>query len=347
MIIKSKSRETASFSQLISYMNKGRTENDKYLLRHNIYSYRHYDIVKEYLENHKKLKKRKNSLALFHEIISLKHQKNLTIEEQREILKDLAEQYIKARANNNLVYGVIHEQHNQVHVHLIISSNEIENNRNKRLSKMQFKETKKMMREYAYNKYPKIERLVSEETNTETKAKTKNIDDEVQYKKRTGKATDKEQIRDVITAIFAKTKTADDFVQLLRDAKLELYKRGKQFGFLNIGTGKKYRLQTLRLEEEFQNLNTRISNQSTNAKTGEETMNVQNDKKNEFYKAGQSTQYINGVRECLKAIFAKSNTQAELFINLIYNNFEIYQIHNSFGFRHINTGYKYRLKHYH
>jgi hypothetical protein len=158
IIIKSMSRKTASFSQLLNYLNKGRVEKDNYFLRHNIYSYKPYYIVKEFQENYKTLKKQKNSNALYHEIISLKHQNNLSVEEQREMLKDLSEQYIKARANDNMVYCVIHEQHNQIHCHLMISSNELLNDKNKRLSKKEFDKIKEELRNYAYTKYPKLEK---------------------------------------------------------------------------------------------------------------------------------------------------------------------------------------------
>ena len=67
------SRKTASFSQLLNYLNKGKVANDDYFFRHNIYSHTPYYISKEYNENYKSLRRRANSNALYHEIISLKH----------------------------------------------------------------------------------------------------------------------------------------------------------------------------------------------------------------------------------------------------------------------------------
>jgi hypothetical protein len=253
------SKKTASYLQLLTYINKERRENDEYFFRHNIYSYKPYYIVKEYRENYKNLRKQKNSNALYHEIISLKRQENLTIEEQREIIKDLAEQYTKARANNNLVYGVIHEQYNQIHCHLMISSNELENHKNKHISKQQFKEIKEKLREYAYIKYPKLEHLVNREAKKKARANAKVIYNEIQYKKRTGKQSDREQIKEIVNEIFSVSKTADDFIQRLKEAKLEIYKKGSVFGFLATLTGKKYRLKTLELENEFQKFSTRLN----------------------------------------------------------------------------------------
>jgi hypothetical protein len=259
------SRKTASFSQLINYLNAGRTQNDEYCFKHNIYSNKPYYIVKEYLGNYKNLKRLANSNALYHEVISLKHQSNLTIEEQREILKDLAEQYINTRAKNNLAYGVIHEQHNQVHCHLMISSNELLNSRNKRLSKVQFREVKAQLEQYAYMKYPKLEQL--KQTHKKTKAKTKTIDNEIQYKKRTGEKSDKEIIKEILQVIFSKSKSSQDFLNRLSNEKIQIYQRGKTFGFLDEKTNKKYRLKTLELENDFAEMNNNfMKNENTKNK---------------------------------------------------------------------------------
>jgi hypothetical protein len=72
IIIKTLARKTASFSQLINYINKGRKENDNYFFKYNIYNHKPYFIIKEYQENYKNLKKQKNSNALYHDMIALK-----------------------------------------------------------------------------------------------------------------------------------------------------------------------------------------------------------------------------------------------------------------------------------
>ena len=249
MIIKSMSRKTVSFNQLLYYMNAGREADDEYYFKHNIYSSDPDLIINEYRDNHNCLKRQKNSNSLYHEIISLKHQKNLSVDEQRGILKDIAEEYTQIRASRNLVYAVIHEQHNQIHTHFMISSNEIESKRNKRLSQKQFNEAKKRIREYAYTKYPLLEQL--QEKKKREKGKAKTADKETQLKKRTGKTLDKEQVRDKLSAILQKTQTLNDLINSLRAENFELYERGQTFGFIDNSTGKKYRVKTLGLENEF------------------------------------------------------------------------------------------------
>lgn len=270
------SRKTASFSQLINYLNNGRVEKDDYSFRYNVYSHKPDFITKEYLENYKNLKKRKNGNAILHEVISLKHQNNLSIKEQREMLKDLAEQYTNTRAKNNLVYGVIHEQKNQVHCHLMISSNELTSEKNKRLSKKEFEEVKANLKNYAYTKYPTLEK---EKTNRKARAKTRKIDNEVQLKKRTGKKSDKEIMKERLQAIFTKSNSPQSFISTLEAAKIRVYQRGKTFGFLDEATNKKYRLKTLELEREFETMdNGFMKLNNSNSKQG-------NDNKQGFDKA--------------------------------------------------------------
>lgn len=246
------SRKTPSFSQLLNYLNKGRKENDEFFFKHNVYSNDSQKIINEFHENYRNLKKQKNSNSLYHEIISLKHQKNLSVEQQRIILQDLAQEYVKIRATNNLVYAVIHEQHNQIHCHLMISSNEVENHRNKRLSQRQFEDIKEGLENYGCAKYPLLERLEKKKTKSRTKSKT--IDREVHLKKRTGKQTKREQFKDRLHKIFTLVKSQDEFINLLKSENIEIYQRGNSFGFLDLSINRKYRLKTLELESEFNEL---------------------------------------------------------------------------------------------
>ena len=249
IIIKSGSRTTASFSQLLHYMNKGRVEEDEYFYKHNVYSNKTYDIVGEFKQNHKLLKKRKNGVALYHEYISIKYQKGYSKEELRGILQSLAEQYVKQRANNCLVYAVVHEQHNQIHLHFMISGNEIESSKAHYFSQSEFEEIKNKTREYAYEKYPKLER--KELTQKKARANSRTIDSEVQFKKRTGKQSEREKFKDKLQKIFARSQTQNNFINNLKAESIEIYQRGNTFGFIDSISKRKYRLKTLELENEF------------------------------------------------------------------------------------------------
>lgn len=247
------SRRTASFSQLLHYVNKGRVEEDEYYFKHNIYGNKPYNIVREYITNHKLLKKRKNGVALYHEVISLKYQTGYNKEELRGILLDIVEQYSQVRAQNCLVYAVVHEQHNQIHSHLMISANEIENHRPHYFSKAKFEEIKKQLEDYAYTKYPKLEK--PEPKKKKARAKSKSIDREIHLKKRTGKLSEREKFKEQLNKIFSESLNPDEFLKSLEDENISIYKRGNTFGFLDTLSGRKYRLKTLELDAEFSNMN--------------------------------------------------------------------------------------------
>jgi hypothetical protein len=208
-------------------------------------------------------------------------------------------EYSKMRAKNNLIYGTIHETSNQIHCHLMISSNEIGNTRNLRHTKKQLAEFKIKMSEYVYKKYPQIKQY------EKLKTRVKNNKEEA-YKKRAGKPSDREIVRDILKDIFANSQSQQDFISRLQKEKLQIYQRGQGFGFLDITTGKKYRLKTLELESEFDKLNQNLKHQMKN---------------NEYVKNKTKIMYINDYemqrakevfrREIQNAIENNKNNQNE------------------------------------
>jgi hypothetical protein len=82
-------------------------------------------LAKEFNDNAKTLKKSRGKVYLYHEVISLENTK-LDNKQSKEILHKLADKYISLRAKNHLVYGVIHNDTNNPHIHLMISSNEVD-----------------------------------------------------------------------------------------------------------------------------------------------------------------------------------------------------------------------------
>jgi hypothetical protein len=136
MIIKSMSRKNLSFAKLLKYFEKEQVKS-RYI--HNLYSNiaNKKQIIKEFMANAKYLKNSRGKVFLYHEILSLENN-NLTLKEQEKILQDLTQKYIQARANEHLVYGVIHKDTNNLHMHLMISSNKVAENKRTRLSKKEF-----------------------------------------------------------------------------------------------------------------------------------------------------------------------------------------------------------------
>ena len=252
MIIKQLKRKTNSIASLVNYFNKGRDKDDENYFTHNIYATKPYYIIKEFLENAKILKKRKNGNIYYHEILSLKKQAEFSTEELKEILLDAFEHYMTLRGQNCLAYAVFHETHNQVHMHLAISSNEIGEKSPHYFSDSQFEKLMIKAKAYVHEKYPKLERI--EPKKKKSRAKSKSIDSEVHLKKRTGKPTGREMFRDRLKTILSLSKNPSEFNEFLRMENIEIYKRGDTFGFLDKTTDKKYRLRVLELDEDFEKM---------------------------------------------------------------------------------------------
>jgi len=123
MIIKSMSRKTPSFAQLVDYIDKDGSKGNYYT--YNLYNDDQLSIKREFFENSKLIKKRKNGVYLYHEIISLDKGENISLNRQAEILNDLTKRYIESRSPNALVFGKIHFDKQNVHFHLLISANEV------------------------------------------------------------------------------------------------------------------------------------------------------------------------------------------------------------------------------
>lgn len=242
------SRKEPSFAQLRSYIFKGADNN--YTYTRNLYANDTEGISKEFEENFKHLKRQKNSNAIYHEILSIS-KAGIDLESQKERLLEIAEQYAEIRAKNCLVYGSLHEADNNLHFHLMISSNELEQNKNHYFSKKQFSEIKKGLEKYVLEKYPELEqrRLINRDKKKIDAVSQK----EFELKKRTGKITKRESIQYRLTQIFNCSPTKEIFFSNLKNNNIEIYVRGNTIGFKDLAdeTQRNYRLKKLGLSEEF------------------------------------------------------------------------------------------------
>lgn len=252
MIIKSMSRKQRSFSQLFTYMKKGSSQSSEFdFFSKNLYSNNEKDITDEFLRNARLLKARANGNYLFHEVISLTKSKQLTIEQEKERLFDIVRLYTEKRCNNNLVAGFCHdEKSNNIHFHLMISSNEIGEYKNQRLTKFEFDHVKKTTEKHVIDKYPELEQdVIINAKESQRKAKQSNRAGEL--KRKGGRLDKKEKITNTLRDIFTKSRSMNELFTHLSDQEIEMYNRGKTIGFITLHDNKKYRLKTLGLEEAF------------------------------------------------------------------------------------------------
>ena len=250
MIIKSMSRKSVSFGQLLSYMNKDQAKENPAIL-HNLKTHKDdlKQIEKELLENFRYTKIRKNGVVLYHEILSFseKDRFNVTL----EILEDLGRQYLEMRASNALAYAKAHFDTDNPHLHILVTGNEIQSKKKLRISQQQFRKIKKDLERYQREKYPELTHSLCQ-TNFKKKGGVRRTSGERERQRRLKKPNQKDLVFEKISSLIARSENKEDFEEILERSGFRFYLRGKTCGVQDVKTEKKYRLKTLGLDKDFQ-----------------------------------------------------------------------------------------------
>ncbi len=270
MIIKSMSRKEPSFAQLYDYITRDESYNASYRYAHNFFVQDRDQIIEEFERNAKLCPKRKNGNYLYHEIISITRSDAVSEKRQMELLRNVANLYIQERAKNCLVFGGLHdEKDDNLHIHLMISANELDQSKKHRLTKANFNQIKRNIESYVLERYPELKQEVLitqsvEELKVKRQRKQQKSEKEYQYSKRTGKLSQKEQFKMKLQGVFDQCSSKQEFFDLLAASHIEIYHRGKTIGFLDQNSGRKHRLKTLGLESEFERVNSTLEQTKAN-----------------------------------------------------------------------------------
>jgi hypothetical protein len=246
MIIKSMGRSSKRFGTLYNYLTR---DEEFELYTHNLYAnaYDRKRVIKEFLENSSYIDSSRGKNYFYHEILSLQSNSNLSIKKQKEILFDLAQEYIKQRANEHLVLQAIHTDKKHTHLHLMISANKMLSNKRERLTQKEFATIQKDVESYQNSKYPYLESKHYEKSMQKDISKSKRAEQEIKHNKK--KQTKKEQVKESIKDIFEKATSKTSLENMLKNSSYEIYTRGKNIGVVH--EGKKYRLNTLNLDKSY------------------------------------------------------------------------------------------------
>ena len=247
MIIKSLSRKTPSFEQLLAYMLE--PEAARLDLRHNLPASAGTPgaVVRQFAENHALLPRRANGNALFHEILALPPDSEISTTRQVEALRHLAARYLEQRAPHQLAVGVIHADTPHVHLHLMISSNAVLSKTRVWLKKAAFAEIQREVEAYRLEHFPELGRA-AHYTCGRQGAKLTNR--EQAKRTRTGAPTHKEQLAATLATILSSARSREALATALAEQNLELYQRGRGVGVQTAG-GRRYRFATLGLAEAY------------------------------------------------------------------------------------------------
>lgn len=251
MIIKSMARKSASFSQLLNYINA--PEKVGVALLHN---FQHLDdslleIAAEFGANASLLPERRNGNVLYHEILSFAHADDSCL--TPAVMSDLTRQYLNLRAPYALAYAKAHYDTSCPHVHIVISANNVGERRRLRLSKEQFREIQREMEAYQKDRYPSLKHSFAQERTTNRAIRATRTEQE-RVRRGEERASQKEQVRKVIATVLAEARSGEDCYHRLLSRGLRLYRRGKSVGVEDMEDCRRYRLQTLGLAETFERL---------------------------------------------------------------------------------------------
>ncbi len=252
MIVKSLSRRSRSFAQLVCYMDHGAGEHD-YYLAHNFLALPDNTaaVVKQFQENAEYLVDSPGSVYMYHEIISLPAE-CAELDNADDVLANLVQQWIRRRCPEHLVYARIHREKNP-HAHLAISANPVQINRRQRLSKKAFRQIQVDLENYRLRHYPELgkQRLYHQIQQPE---RVRQTDAEIQLQKRTGKTTEKQWVAQIVSEALDIAITPAELHKQVKAKGLQFYKRGKTVGVIQIATGRKFRLKTLGLATRYNKL---------------------------------------------------------------------------------------------
>jgi hypothetical protein len=252
MIIKIKSHKNKkAFDALLNYMihDKDRLfdENgNSFIVTHNIKGNSIEEWVEQFKTNEENRQhKRINSILANHEIISFHRDDatNITLDK----LEDIARQYVRERNINGMYVAVPHFDKEHYHIHICASGIEYKTGSTMRLSKASLQRLKTNIQDYQRAKYPELSKSLVNHGN-EKKALALS-DKEYNYKLRTGRATDKENIIGILKTCYKKAGSKDEFYDLLKDCGLTTYVRGGKVSGI-VYNNKKFRIKRLGFTEE-------------------------------------------------------------------------------------------------
>lgn len=280
MIIKSMGRKAAGtgkrgggpFSRLVDYMTRADDhESAESVIWHGFYGDAGMPseaITKEFQRNAERLKERKNGNVLYHEILSFSKGHQLPEPELIRSVADIGQEYLRARAPNQMAFGAVHRDTDHIHLHLMISANEVGKSDRVRLSKKDFSDIQKSVETYTLEHYPELAQTrVYDKTRDPERLKTQAH--EQAMKVRTGGQSRKEALKAQLHQLFERARSPEDLQALMREAGMGVYSRGKTQGVVVRETGgqeRKHRFATLGLDTHYLATVERLAQSKTNTK---------------------------------------------------------------------------------
>lgn len=249
MIVKIKTYKKPGFKRLLEYMlnDKERLFDDEgksFAITHNLKGDSIDGWIKQFLDNEQYRKlKRKDSTRLTHEIISFHKDdaKNISLDK----METMAREYIRLRNPKGIYVAVPHFDKQHYHIHICASGLEYRTGKALRMTKGEFQTLKKNIQLFQQEKFPELSKSIV----GHGKKVHALSDQEYQYKLRTGRATEKEQLIGILKTCYKKANSKESFFELLKECKLKIYERGGKISGVYFAN-KKFRFKRIGFSEE-------------------------------------------------------------------------------------------------
>jgi Relaxase/Mobilisation nuclease domain len=245
------------FLNLVRYMTRDADgERSESVLWHGFYGHGEMsepEIVSIFRENASRLRERRNGNVLYHEILSFAAGYRLRGEALSRAVADIGQEYLRQRAPNQLAFGAIHHDTDHIHLHLLISANEVGKRDRVRLSKSEFADIQKAVEAFMLEHYGELEqtKIYGRDRSRE---RLKTQAHEQAMKSRTGAPSRKEAIKARLHGLFEQAQSLDELDRMMLAEGFRLYRRGKSIGVMvrdSAGQERRHRLSTLGLEMHF------------------------------------------------------------------------------------------------
>lgn len=248
-----------------------------FVLKHNVRSDNIFGFIKEFqaVENRRTFKSSR-TVAVHHTIVSWNGLDRKHVNEA--MLKDISQEYIKLRGENNLYVCTLHTDRNHLHLHIAMSGTQLDG-KAARVSRKEFHDIKIKLQEYQKAHYPKlIHSLPDHGKKQRQEVQEKNI--KIQ---RNDRSTVKNHLLSCLETI--EPKSSKYFFSTLKEHGYSTYYRnGKLTGL--VGNGIKYRLSKLPVDltklETLDKEQARVQNQLSELNAirgGASNMHMQNQDK--------------------------------------------------------------------
>ena len=175
---------------------------------------------KELLQNEAfRRQQRTHQNYLYHTIISFAKEDKTKI--SPETLKDIGKQYISLRGEQGMFVGNIHEDKDNLHIHLLESGLEFRTGKSFWQTKQAFQTLKQDLELYQRKKYPELTKSIVQHG----KGKQYVTDREWHFLKNAERSSHKQKIKEKIKTCFEQSKSQQDFLDRLRSENIPHYER--------------------------------------------------------------------------------------------------------------------------